>query len=164
MINRRFQINKFYGGFTIVELIVSMGILMMLFALTSINLSNLPSSANQQSQTEILISDIKHQQALSMAGVLGSSGGAEHGIYFESGRYTLFTGDGYDPNDTGNFVVDLEGPLQFGNVTWPENTIVFLNPEGEISNYTAGMDSITIINNQTGEEKILRLNRYGSSY
>lgn len=153
------------SGFTLVELMVSMAILMVLFTLVSINLTRLPSASSQIAALETLMGDIKYQQNSAMAGYLQNGVSNENfGIHFESGSYILFKGDSYDPLNSTNFTVNLDDPLAFSGITWPGSTIVFERGSGDILEYSPGNDSFSITNSVTSEVETVRLNKYGAAY
>jgi type II secretory pathway pseudopilin PulG len=152
-------------GFTIIELMVSMGILMVLFALTTVNITRLPSATSQSAQLDILMSDIKHQQTLAMAGSTGGGIVSEiFGVHFEETTYTLFRGVSFSSTDPYNFTVELDPTLTFTNVTWPAGNIFFEKGSGDVIGYSENGDSFSITNSITGDVREVRLNRYGASY
>jgi prepilin-type N-terminal cleavage/methylation domain-containing protein len=145
-------------GFTVVELMVSIGILTVLFALTTINITRLPSSAAQSSSYDRLVSDLRGQQSRAMSGYNGES----YGIYFENTSYTLFTGTSY-ATGTEYFKVDLDPNLTFTSDTFSGAQVVFTAGSGD-SGVTVGSDSVSITNSGTNDVKILKINKYGATY
>src|SRR4030042_5132924 len=160
--NRRFQ-----KGLTLIELLVAIGILLILFTLTTMNLSRLPSSTAQSSGYDLLISDLRSQQTKAMSGYNSDAGaisGNAYGVHFESTSYVLFRGSAYSPSDVDNFLVTLEPNLSFTGSTLPTsngNSIVFSQGSGDIANYISGQDGISLSNSFTGDVKVIRLNKYG---
>jgi len=154
-------------GFTVVELLVSIGILTVLFALTTINLTRLPSSASQSSIYDRLASDLRGQQTKAMVGYDSAAppvGGVSYGVHFETTSYTLFNGSDYSSGDPSNFVVNLDPNLTFTEIKFPNSRVVFDAGSGNIAGYTVGSDSVSITDSLTGEVKTLRLNKYGATY
>lgn len=141
---------------------VSIGILLVLFALTTINVSRLPSATAQTSGYDVLISDVRSQQTKAMAR------GTAFGIEFEGTSYIIFTGTSFNPSDANNFTVELDPNLSFTGSTFPANSsgtyVVFTAGSGDFTNYVAGADSISMTNNATGEVKVVRINKYGATY
>jgi len=158
---------EFGRGFTIVELMVSMGILTILFALTTINITRLPSSTSQTSSYDRLVSDLRSQQTKAMVGynsATGATGGSAYGIYFyfdaaanSYHSYILFTGPNYS-SGTDYYPVDLDPNLTFTGITFPDLQVVFATGSGDTA---SGSASIT--NSLTGEVKTLKLNKYGAT-
>lgn len=155
------------NGFTIVELMVSMGILIVLFALTTINLSRLPSATAQVTNIDTLISDTRAQQTKAMSGyAVGTPSQSSYGIHFDSSNtsYTLFRGDSYSESDQNNFIVKLDPNLTFFDDKFTGSQIVFSKGSGDAVGYLAGSDSISIRNEATGEVKNVKINKYGATY
>lgn len=158
--------SRFQKGLTLIELMVAIGILLILFALTTINLSRLPSSTSQSSGYDLLVSDLRNQQTEAMSGYQADSGASStspYGIHFESTSYTLFKGSVYSASDPSNFVVKLDPNLSFTGSTFPTD------PSGSYVVFSAGSGDvvvpgkISISNSFTGETKELDLNLYGAT-
>lgn len=151
---------KLERGFTLVELTIVIGIILILFGLSWINFTSLPSRATLQTDLVSLINDIKSQQMLVMTGDTGGSGvESDYGVHFETTTYTLFKGDTYIPGAAGNFMIDLgNANLSFTGISFPENVIIFTKGSGEI---TPGEFSIT--DALTGTVKTIKLNKYGAT-
>jgi len=126
---------KMSKGFTLVELLVSIGILLVLFALTTINISPLPSNALQSTTLDTLLADIKFQETQAM------SSSSSYGVHFENESYTLFKGDNYVQGLTTNTVIPLDPGIIFSNITFPSSVIIFSSGSGDIVGYTQGLDS-----------------------
>lgn len=154
MTNVKFQMGgkKIASGFTLVELMVSIGILTILFALTTINIGRLPSSASQSSGYDRLVSDLRSQQTKSMTGY----GAESFGLHFENSSYTLFTGS----YGTENYIVSLDPSLTFTGVTFPGSEIIFEAGSGDLMDATG---SASISNSLTDEVKTLKINKYGAT-
>jgi prepilin-type N-terminal cleavage/methylation domain-containing protein len=152
-------------GFTIIELIVGMGVFLTLMAVAVVNLTRLPSSSAQSSGYDLLIADIKSQQTEAMVGALnGEIIHNDYGIYFGDRTYTLIRGNTYDPLDSFNFVVNLDPNISITNITFQNNVLIFEKGSGEVKNYSLGQDSLEVKNDQTGEVRLLRINKYGAIY
>lgn len=145
-------------GFTLIELIVSIAILAVLFALTTINISPLPSNTLQATNLDTLLSDIKSQQAWAM------SNDAPYGVHFESASYTLFKGNSYTQGLFENTVTNLDSGIVFSDVTFPNSVIIFSPGTGDVIGYTTGADSFTIASSVTGKTTVVRINKYGATY
>lgn len=149
-------------GFTLIELVIIMGILLLLFGFVMVNLLQEENIVSVNASVDILISDISSQQTKAMVGKSdGVSSGNSYGIYFESDRYTLFKGNTFSATDSANFTVMLDENIVFNNVTFPNNIIVFSSLSGEVSGFTDGNNTITVANVQGQEIKTITINRYG---
>jgi prepilin-type N-terminal cleavage/methylation domain-containing protein len=149
---------KMNRGYTFVELLVSMGILAVLFALVMINVSPLPSNTLQIASLDTLLSDIRSQQTLAL------SNDSSYGVHLETGSYTLFKGSTYTQGLSSNFVVNLDSGIAFSNITFPGSVIVFSAGSGEVAGYTAGLDNFTIGSSVTNKSTVIKINKYGATY
>ncbi len=145
-------------GFTLVEIIITVGVLTALLTLTSISLlSSRKRTSLNSSVTQVLV-DLRQQQAKAMAGDTDGSGTiSAYGIYFTTGSYTLFKGPAYSPSDPGNFTISLE-PNQSFSSDW---TVVFNSGSGEIAGFTPGNNTLTLTDSLENISKTFTLNRYG---
>jgi prepilin-type N-terminal cleavage/methylation domain-containing protein len=150
--------NNMNKGFTLVELLVSMGILVVLFAITTINISPLPSNTLQATNYDTLLSDIKSQQSQAMAS------NSPYGVHFESESYTLFKGGSYTQGLFANTVINLDSGIVISDVTFPNSQIVFSPGTGDASGYVTGTDGFTIKSTVTNKSTVVRLNKYGATY
>ncbi|HKB88061.1 MAG TPA: type II secretion system protein [Patescibacteria group bacterium] len=132
---------KTLKGFTVIELMVSIGILAILFALTTINLGRLPSTTSQSAAIDTLISDIRGQQTQAMAGRTA------YGIHFDANSYTL---------TPSNFVINLDPGLSFDN---SGQNLTFAAGSGETTPMT-----FSVINSQVNKTTVININKYGASY
>ncbi len=155
------------SGFTLIELMVSMGIFLILFALASLSITRLPSTTAQSTNIDILISDIKSQQTKAMSGnTSGGSAASDYGIYFDTSvtpnKYWLFRGSTYS-SGLNKFAVELDPNLSI-TTTFPGSQIIFTAQSGDVVSYSSTTDSITITNNFINSPTIIRLNKYGATY
>ena len=145
-------------GYTLIELLVSIGILVILFALTIINLSPLHSNTLQSTDLDTLLADIRSQQTQAM------SNDSSYVVHLESGSYTLFKGSTYTQGVSSNTVIGLDSGIVFSNVTFPNSIIIFSAGSGDVVGYTAGADSFTLISNVTNKLSVIRIDKYGATY
>lgn len=157
---------RFQKGLTLIELMVAIGILLILFALTTINLTRLPSTTSQSSGFDLLISDLRGQQTKAMSGYQNddtATTGSPYGIHFEGASYTLFKGSSYSASDPDNFVIELDPGLSFTTSTFPADSagfyVVFLAGSGDV----AVPGNISLMNAYTGDVKEVNLNKYGAT-
>lgn len=147
------------SGFTIIEVIIVITIFTLLLGFASINLISPQTQASVDTTLKSLTSDIAQQQIKAMGGDTdGTSGAIEHGIRFETNRYIIFRGTTYNPLEPTNFAVNLEGALQLS----PVQEVVFVKRSGEVFNFSTPI-AITLQNTQTGQQKIITINRYGAA-
>jgi len=156
------------GGFTLVELMIVIGIILILFGLSWINFTSLPSRATLQTDSVALINDLKSQQMLAMTGdtSVGETEVSNYGVHFETTTYTLFKGNAYTSGAAGNFTIELGN----ANLSFTDNlpvsanhTIVFTKGSGEIVGYDPTKASVTITDSLTGTPRLIKLNKYGAT-
>lgn len=159
---RRVQWNR---GLTLIELVISIGILVILFGLVTLNLNGTQHSATLVTTVDVFLTDLSHQQLKAMVGDTEGAGSlVTYGIHFDSGKYTLFRG-AYDSLATSNFAVTLPTTQQI-TTTFPSNEVVFDKGSGEVTCFiNATCDSttskVTFKDSTTGEQKTIQLNKYG---
>lgn len=150
-------------GFTLPEFILTLGILTVLFSIIAISLSYVDQRTASGTKISVVTTDIKGQQIKAMTGEAGMSGTlADHGIYFEQDKYTLFRGSTYSSSNTTNFIVDLPSNLEFSSILLPDNQIIFSKTSGVIANYNGTNNSITLRNTTNNETQTITLNQIGA--
>lgn len=78
-------------GFTLIEIVISLGILAILAALTFTSYSNLQRQLDIDTTAQNIISVIK----LARTNTTASNSESNYGVHFETGKYVLFTGNSY---------------------------------------------------------------------
>lgn len=140
------------NGFTLIELIVVMGIFATLAGITTISLLNAQHKSMLGAVTSTFVADLKAQQLRAMVGDTGgSANAANYGVRLQDGSYTLFT----DTYGTSNFVIDMPDVIEF---TAPDYQMIFLKGSGEM---LGGPGSVTIRDTQDGSQKTININKYG---
>lgn len=149
------------AGFTLVELLVVMGVFVTLFAVSTVALTGLIPKANVVTTHQTLLSDLKNQQLKAMVGDTNGSGdGSAYGIHLEPDRYILFVGPAYIPDSIENIEVLLAPGLLIQENTFPSSNIIFLQNSGEISGFDELNSSFKLVNS-TGEEHLIDINKLG---
>ena len=165
MLNKRnlFSIANYRSilAFTFIELMVVLAIIAVLTSIISINLSNLIPRANLFTTTDILIAEIRHQQLRAMNREKNNEKlASEYGIHVQAKQYTLFSGSTYDVNDPNNLVNEIESTLEL-STNFPDQIIVFAQGSGEILNFNNSLNTISVIDNNTGQVESITFNLYG---
>ena len=140
-------------GFTIVELLLTMGIFAILTSLATINLVSAQHTASIDTTTTTLVADLKQQQTKAMTGdTEGRSAPSPYGVHFDTTKYVLFHGT-YNAADTSNFTINLEGSLRFTTT----GDILFSQVSGE----RTGLNPIVLQDSMTTRHKSITTNTYG---
>lgn len=144
-------------GFTLIELIVVIGIGLVILATTTVLLLGGQRRVTKISTVNQILSDIRTAQIKAMT---GEGGGGDRGVYLGTNFYTLFNGTTYNANDDSNFVVNLDNNVELATM-FPGASIVFARVSGEINNYINGSDTVSIIDATDNTDKVIRFNKYG---
>lgn len=162
--NFPFRVNKFQinnAGFTLVELIVVIGILATLLTFVTLDVLGSQRKASITSSANLLISDLATQQLKAMAGANGGASVASpSGIFFGNHSYTLFSGVTYRSTDPNNFVVNLDSNIEIIS-SFSGSLINFASGSGEIAGFVPGYDTIVLENTFSRDKKTIKLNRLG---
>ncbi|MEK9201506.1 MAG: prepilin-type N-terminal cleavage/methylation domain-containing protein, partial [Patescibacteria group bacterium] len=86
---------KRQSGYTLIELVIVMGIIVLLFGFTTINLGGVARVTSVNETVDLLTADIRGQQTKAMTGSGDGTSGSSYGIYFQTDQYTLFRGTTY---------------------------------------------------------------------
>jgi len=149
-------------GFTLLEILISLTIFATLLGFATVSFLKTQQTSSLNSSVEKIISDIKSQQLKAMAGLSGGDqNGSSYGIYFTSTSYTLFKGSVFNPSDSTNLNINLDKNINITNINLPNNSLVFSQQSGEITNFDNNNNSITLKNISGNEQKTIILNRYG---
>ncbi len=152
-------------GFTVIEVLLVMGIFAIISTFTTINLLKPQTKASIETVASTLVSDLRQQQIKALVGDSEGQASAQYfGIYFGSSSYTLFRGSSYGLDPAGDFIINLNPNITLTNTlpVSPGNQIVFVKRSGEVSGYVSGSDTITLLNTASGEQKTITINRYGA--
>lgn len=149
--NKNERINRVEKGYSVIELILMMGIFLTILGIGTINLLNVSKKSSISATVNSFVADFKEQQIKAMSGdTEGQASISDQGIHFETNSYTLFK----ESYGTSNFVVNLPSNMQFIN---PNTQIVFKRGSGEIT----GINSIVIRDTTDGTQKTITVNQYG---
>ncbi|MBI2613774.1 MAG: type II secretion system protein [Candidatus Levybacteria bacterium] len=147
---------SFQKGFSLIEMIIVMSIIMTLLGFITINLIRSQQTASLTSTQDVLISDLRQQQLKSMIGdTEGRESYDSYGIHFDSNRYITFHGTTYSPEDSGNSIINLDNNMQLNNSGFD---VIFSKLSGTIS----GVLTIELQDNPSSKLQRIYLNIYGT--
>ena len=149
-------------GLTLIELMIVLGILAILFTLTTINITSLIPRANVTTTVDTLIADLKLQQARSMLGEMGTATDSAQifGVHFDSNQYVLYAGATYSASSASNSAIVMPNTVQL-STTFPSGNILFSRGSGEIVNYASSSSTITVSDSVLNLQRTIQLNRFG---
>lgn len=149
-------------GFSLVELLLIMGIITILLSFSSLNLFKIKHNISLDTTLSVLISDLKHQQLKAMAGdTEGRSSHDAYGVRFYQNHYILFHGADFSPTDSMNFTINLDNGVEFSNINLSDSQIIFASASGEFSDFNQEQNTFVIKNSLSNDQKTITINRYG---
>ncbi len=140
-------------GFTLIELVLVMGIFTAIVSLSTISLSRLQSSSRLDAAVNSLNADLREQQLKAMSGDNDGQGGSSnynYGVHFDAESYTFFR----ENYGAGNISYTLKEHLEF---VPPFTEFVFQKGSGEIG----APVTVTINDTAIGRQKIIEINKLG---
>lgn len=150
------------SGFVFSELVVTIGVIAILAGFATINLLGTQHKSELSGVVDTLLADVRQQQTQAMVGAAAGTGGAtSYGIYFEPSRYTLFSGSSFDPGNLENQVINLPVTARVTGVTVPNGSVMFAAGSGAFINFAADQDSVTVREENSGQQKTFRFNALG---
>ncbi|MFA5933462.1 MAG: type II secretion system protein [Microgenomates group bacterium] len=147
-------------GFTLVEILLVMGLFAILASFITINLIRPQTKASVEASINTLAADLKEAQLKSMIGDSeGQTTAQSYGIFFTSNSYTIFRGTTYNSGDTSNFIINLDTSENLVD-TFSGHLVVFERRSGEVVSFVNGSNTITISDNG-GNSKTITVNNLG---
>lgn len=143
-------------GFTMMEMLVVIGILVVLITLTTLSLNKIQNQVNLTTTINAFIADLKEQQTRAMVGDAGTGSGPDnYGIHFSTSSYTLFQGT-YYATGSANFAPSLSSVVQI-STTFSGGNLLFSKGSGEAN----ASGTATFTNTANNTQKTVTVNRYG---
>lgn len=150
-------------GFTLIEVIVVLGVLATLMVFASVNVLQLQRHTHVQTTVTQLAADLYEQRQRAMSGdTQGRSTIDSYGVYFRSSSYVLFHGATYSAVSADNVTIPIQSPIQMSSTTFANSQVIFLKGSGEISGYSPNANSVTLTNTTNSEAVQIVLNKYGT--
>lgn len=147
-------------GYTLIELIVVVGIFALLTSIATVNLIRFQQKTNITTLTDAFVTNAKEQQTKAMAGdAEGRGANSPYGVNIALNQYVLYH-DTFVSGEASNRVIALS-PITEITTTFPNAQIVFEGGSGEINGYSAANSTVTIRNTATNEQRVIQFNRYG---
>lgn len=106
-----FALNR--KGFTLVEFLITLSILVVLTTIIFIPMSALRNSKALQITAEDILSLLDEARS----GTLSAKDSYAYGTHFESSRVVLFRGTAYSSSDPSNKTVDIDGAVEISNIS-----------------------------------------------
>lgn len=160
--------SRTYNGFTLIELMVSMGIFAIIVSGSYISYLNFQRSHSLDNYTTQIIGLIYQAQNQAMSRMCVKScdiatTGANFGIHFDATnrQIILYTGIVYNPNDDYNIAINLPSNINLISNLPAGDNIVFEKISGEIRDFDDDLHNFSLQENSSGQTKNLDINRLG---
>lgn len=149
-------------GFTLVEVLVVGFFVAVLYTIATASLFRGQRSTNVSEVSRQLVQDLREAQIQAMTGKTSSSGALlDRSVRFETDRYILYPGLVYDSGNSENRVVTIPTTMQFTAISVSGNTVTFARGGGDVRDFVAGQDSVTLSDTAIGKSDRFLVNRRG---
>jgi prepilin-type N-terminal cleavage/methylation domain-containing protein len=153
---------SYQKGFTLLEIVLVVGILTILLSIAFVSIGNIRVISTNNSTSSVIVSDLKNQQVRAMVGDTEGRGIPDnYGIKILPTQYVLFHGDSYNASDTTNYAIPVSTGFTLSS-TFTNGIILFASESGELVNFVANHDTITLTNTTSNQIKTIHLNKYGT--
>ncbi|MFA6528257.1 MAG: type II secretion system protein [Candidatus Gracilibacteria bacterium] len=142
-------------AFTFIEIIIVLTILAVMFGLFVLYGQVGQVRADLSSQRDQFVSYLRLAQSDASSG----KDEENQGIHIEENSYTIFHGDSFVTDGTGNFTIELPETLAFTNVNLNGGgeDVIFTSPKGETNTY----GTIEIFSGQINKSTQITINSLG---
>lgn len=100
-------------GFTLVEILLALAILLVVSGMTFYSLSRLNTSAVLDKGVALAVSVIDEARTLTFS----AKGDSQYGVHFEDSNIILFKGSSYAPSSPDNVITSLDNRIAIKNIT-----------------------------------------------
>lgn len=159
---------KLAKGFTLIELMTSIGIFAIVLAGSWISYINFQRSNSLKSYSTQIISTFAQAQNQAMSRICTQNcatvaSGENYSLHFDtsSKKITLFRGIVFNPSDNYNFALNLPSNLNLAIDFGETNDVVFEKLNGEMRNFDVNHHTFTLTESGSGEIKTFNFNRLG---
>lgn len=149
-------------GFTLPELLISISIIMIIFAFSGINLLSIIPNSDLTQIGGSFVADAKSQQVSAMLGESGGGVQVAYSIKINPTNYILFRGLVYNPSDPANYTVTYPGEV-VAQTTFPGAIISFSPITGEIVGFQPETNQVAFVGSY-GKSYTLLFNKLGNVY
>lgn len=155
------KILRAQAGFTLIEVMVVIGLFAVMMGLTAISINRPQAGASLDGVTNVLVADLNSQRAEAMAGDSGSGTTSEpHSVRIQPTVYTLFRSATYAAGAADNYDVTMPTGVTLAT-TLPSSQVVFGERSGEVAGYVNGSNTITVTHT-SGLSKVITINALGT--
>ena len=150
-------------GFSQIELLMVIGLLMILFLLGGVVSRNFLKKDQLMMETRKIESLINEARIKTVAGFMTDGGVTSNfGIYFEFDRYFLFPGESYDSEDQNNQEFAFPSVVEASTISLPNNSLIFEKITGEVKDFDPNQNFLMIRDQESQSEKKISFNQLGT--
>ncbi len=150
-------------GFTFIEVLVVMGIMTTLLALSIVRATSIERRAPLSATVTTVLADMRGAQTKAMSGYTqGETTAQAFGINFQTNQYVLFKGTSFNGADPTNAAFPLPTNITFSVIDLPGASIIFDKGSGDVVGFSDAANSVTLTQTLTNESKVITINRYGA--
>lgn len=150
------------AGFTVTEVMITIGIFGMILAMPTIFLWGIGRSDALSSTTQEVVGVMHEAQADTIAGrSLDGSQPSSYGVHFESNYYVYFRGISYNGSDSNNRRTDLPVGLTFSQIQLPGNNVIFEQVTGKVFGFNPSQNFIDVADTNTGQTRRITVSKFG---
>lgn len=131
---------KTQNGFTLIEIIVVVGVLMLIAGGATL----LFLSTQASNQREVIVSEMMSSLRESQMRAMNGESQSEFGVYFEANRYVEFQGTSFVEGQEGNIVNLLSAGVTIQNVGFNGADYVYYERLTGETNYEGSVDVVVI--------------------
>ena len=132
-------------GFTLVELLVVIGVGVIMFVVTAGAFSAFTRQSVLDREVQIVRSTVQDARSRTVL----AENDLQYGVHFESNQITLFAGGAYNASDPNNEVVPIDARVSLSDIAiaTSSNDIVFKKVTGEASAH--GTTTVSLVSDPT---------------
>src|SRR5688572_25382465 len=140
------------AGFTLMEVMLVVGIMAIFTAFVFSNVLRPQQRASLDSAVVQLVTDLRSQQLKSMLGESETGADADvYGVYFATTSYALYRNT-YPAGNSANFTLNVGPEINFVSITFPSSRVSFARQSGDVQSWSSTTNSVIVRNVQTNEE------------
>ena len=158
------KVKNLNGGFTLMEVIIVVGLIGMIFGLTAFVSINSYRGSSFRNERDALIGVLgrARNQAMNNTCLGGCTDSKPHGVHITVNDYTIFQGATYNSADPLNEVIKKDSSISIqGLGTTSFTDVIFTQLSGDISTLPSGIWDLTLINVTTGQNSKITTASYG---
>ena len=147
-------------GYTLIELIIVLGIFAVLTGIATVNLLGFQRQTNITGVVDTFITNVKEQQTKAMSGdTEGRGENSSYGVNIALTNYVLFHGT-FTSGEQSNRIITLPAIAEI-TTTFPNAQLIFEGGSGELAGYASANATVTIRDTVSNDQKTIYFNRYG---